>query len=162
MVLQLQVELAPGTAVEEALVATIAITQWRTTELPIGSPNSPPRHTPLTPAFPSRLMKMFSKAGDPSEALARLHRLKSANQRQWHNSLKELRLSKETRNRAETGQNPTAYNDIVRSVERTRAFCESNGLLPMPVDDSNPIPAPNASQLHRRSPPFSLTLPLRQ
>src|SRR5688500_8510968 len=95
-------------------------------------------------------MKMFSKAGDASEALARLHRLKAANQRQWYNGLKELRLSKETRNRAETGQNPTAYNDILRSAERIRAFCEANGLLPMPVDHSNQIPAPDTVSLRRR------------
>ena len=141
LVMQLQIELAPATAVEEALVATIVVSQWRTQRIANWVSGLTAEALTADPALPSRLMKMFSKSGDPSEALARLHRLEGANLRQWHNALRELRLSKETRNRAATGQNPTAYSDIVSTVERARAFCESNGLPPKPLDDSNPIPS---------------------
>ena len=139
LALQLQLELAPATAVEEALVATIVITQWRTQRIANWVTELTTEALTADPAFPSRLMKMFSKPGDPSEALGRLHRLEAANHRQWHNALKELRLSKESRNKTATGQNPTAYNDIVRTVERAQAFCEANGLPPKLFDDSNPI-----------------------
>ena len=98
-------------------------------------------------------MKMFSKTGDPCEGLGRLHRLEAGNQRQWHNALKELRLSKETRNRVAAGQNAIAYYDIVHWVEFGRAFCERHGVPLKPVDDSNPIPVPDAPEAPGIPPP---------
>ena len=154
LVIKLQIELAPGTAVEEALVATIAITQWRSIRIADWVADLTAEALTADPAAdPSRLMKMFSKTGDPCEGLGRLHRLEGANQRQWHNALKELRLSKETRNRVAAGQNAIAYNDIVHWVEFTRDFCVRHGALLKPVDDSNPIPAPDAPEALRTPPP---------
>ena len=104
-------------------------------------------------------MKMFSKTGDPCEGLGRLHRLEAGNQRQWHNALKELRLSKETRNRVATGRNAIAYYDIVNWVEFGRAFCERHGIPLKPVDDSNPIPVPDAPGATEIPPPDAIADP---
>ena len=115
-------------AVEEALVSTIAITQHRSTRIAGWVADLTTQALTADPAAdPSRLRKMFSRDRDPAQGLGRLHRSRPAIGVNLHNALKELRLSKETRNRVAAGQNAIAYNDIVNWVEFRREFCERHG-----------------------------------
>jgi hypothetical protein len=144
--LRLNLELAPGTAVENALVDTIANAQWRAHRIAGWIGQLTEEALEGDPKNPSRLMKMFSKTGDATEALAKIYRLEASNNRRWQSALRELRLSKETRNKAMTGQNPTALNDLIKIAARTRALCETQGMSPKTaepeIDNSNPRSAP--------------------
>jgi hypothetical protein len=126
--IRLNLELAPATAVENALIDTIANAQWRAHRIAGWIGQLTEEALEGDPKQPSRLMKMFSKTGDATEALAKIYRLEASNNRRWQAALRELRLSKETRNKALTGQNPTALNDLAKMAARTRALCESQGM----------------------------------
>jgi hypothetical protein len=97
------------------------------------------------PSQPSRLLRMFSKSADPSEALAKLQRYEASLRRAWLSALKELRLQKTARHRAGTVEAETTTRDIKQMADVARSICEELG-LPFPpttaVDDSNPIDPP--------------------
>jgi hypothetical protein len=158
--LRLNLELAPATSVENALVDTIANAQWRAHRIAGWIGQLTEEALEGDPKQPSRLMKMFSKAGDAAEALSRIYRLEASDNRRWQSALRELRLSKETRNKALTGQNLTALNDLAKIAERTRALCESQGMPPKETANSNPPPdapplpaAPDSGAAQARSLP---------
>jgi hypothetical protein len=140
LAVRLNLELAPGTAVEESLVKSIANLQWRLDRVAswIGQLSS--EALDAGPAAPSRLMRMFSKTANPCDALERLHRHEASLRRQHLRALKELRTSKDERSKILAGKNPAAYADIVETVERARAALAAHGMVIRENDNSNPIP----------------------
>jgi hypothetical protein len=135
----------PATATERALVESIAHNQWRLERIARWEAALLAESLEGDPAQPSRLMTTFSKAADSSEALAKLQRYEASTRRAWLAALKELRLQKSARHRANTVEASTTTNDRKQMVAVARAVAAENG-LPFPAasenDDSNPIPSP--------------------
>jgi hypothetical protein len=148
LAIRVNLELAPATAVENALVDTIVNCQWRAHRIAEWEGQLITESLDLSagPQKPSRLMRLFSKSGDPAEALAKLQKYENAVHRQWRAALRELRLSKESRNRTFTGQNLTALNDFLKTTAAARAFAEADGMPPKQVSNSNPPDAGHATQ----------------
>jgi hypothetical protein len=139
LALRMAVEMCPGTSVEESLVRNLTNIQWRldriagwigelTTEALTGEESKP-----------SRLMKMFSKTGDPCEALERLHRHEASLNRQYQRVHAEFHRSRKERSKLLLGQNPAAYNDLVDLVEAAREVLASQGISLRETPNSKPI-----------------------
>jgi hypothetical protein len=142
---RLLVDLTPGTELEHQLLDSIAHNQHRLLRLAEWEARLMTEALEGDPSAPSRLMIMFSRSGDPSEALAKLHRYEASLRRGLHNAMKELRLSKSARHRANTVEASTTAADVRPLLERARAICQEIGLsIPSKpqIDNSNPIPGP--------------------
>ena len=134
---RLHTEYFPRTAAEAALVDHIALAQWRLARIAGWEAQLFTESLEGDPAAPSALMKMFSKTGDPAEALARIQRYEASTRRAWHAALKELRESKLTQAAAEeTGT--ILYKPTLPPDELPGFLRRSN---------SNPISTPDYPQL---------------
>jgi hypothetical protein len=145
---RLTVDHLPSTETERALVQAAAQNQWRMDRAVEWEAELMTEALTGDPSQPSRLLRMFSKSADPSEALAKLQRYESSLRRAWLSALKELRLQKTARHRASTVEAETTTRDIKQMADVARSICEELG-LPFPpttaVDDSNPIdPSPTS------------------
>jgi hypothetical protein len=144
---RLTVDHLPSTATERALVQTAAQNQWRMERAISWETDLMTEALTGDPSQPSRLMTMFSKSADPSEALAKLHRYEASLRRAWLSALKELRLQKSARHRANTVEAATTTRDIKQMAGIAKKICEELG-LPFPpataADNSNPIDPPQS------------------
>jgi hypothetical protein len=107
LALRMAVEMCPGTAVEETLVRNLTNIQWRLDRIAgwIGELTTEAL-TGDEAAKPSRLMKMFSKTGDPCEALERLHRHEATLNRQYHRVLAEFTVPEKSATNSSWAKTP--------------------------------------------------------
>jgi hypothetical protein len=139
LAVKLELELAPGTEVEVALVKNIANLQWRLDRVAAWIGQLTAECLEPGPGSPSHLMKMFSKTANPCDAYERLNRHEASLRRQWHKCIRDLNNSKQERSKVLEGENIAALNDMADVVGRFKTFCEKRG-IPFPqADNSNPI-----------------------
>jgi hypothetical protein len=142
---KLTVDHLPSTAIESALIKTIAQTQWRIDRAVEWEADLMTEALEGDPSQPSRLMTMFSKSAAPSEALAKLHRYEASLRRTLQSAYKELRLQKTARHRANTVEAATTTRDIRQMAGIAKKIRGELGLPSPPVDNSNPIAPPQTS-----------------